>query len=399
MSVTFVAAAGGHAMIEDCVLLAVADSTIRRQMADGLASSGLCVHETNACGDAMKAVQREPVSVLLVDIHLPDGPCQPLLRACAALEPRAECILIASPEEMEVALTECESGRVYDVVQRRTADVGTVVRLVIRAAERRALRRQNAYLLAELRDARDELRGQAEFLVQVERLAAAGHSALAVARTAAGDAAVVEARLKAAERSGVAYGGLLEEARQASERCLSALRGLAALASDQMGEEAVDVNDVVVECCRLLQPVAETRGVRLVCALDTALPALRANPHRLHQAIAHVGLNAVEATLVGGLVRIETERLDGERPGVAVHVSDNGPGMPADVVAHLYEPFYTTRRLHQGTGLGLAATRAIVRAMHGDIRVETAAGQGTRVTLAFPAACANDPPVAHPMAA
>ncbi|HSV73318.1 MAG TPA: ATP-binding protein [Chthonomonadales bacterium] len=386
-------------MTEECVLLAVADPTVRRQVAAGLESSGLCAHNASGLREALAAVQRSAVSVLVTDTRLPDGPCQPLLASCRALEPPAECIVIVGPEDIEAALAECEAGRVYDIVQRRSADVGTVARLVVRAAEKRALRRQNAYLLTELRDARDELRGQAEFLVQVERLAAAGQSALAVARCAAGDAALVGAHLQAGCAPEAGTRPPLSEARQAAERCLGALHALTALDSDRAGEETVDANEAVNESFRLLSPVANARGVRLVRSLVTALPPLRVDPRRLQQAIAHVGLNAVHAAGDGGLVSLETERLEGELPGVAIRVTDTGPGMPQEMLGHLFRPFFTTRGLHKGTGLGLAATRTIVRAMRGEVRVESGAGRGTRVTITFPAVCARDVPQAGALAA
>jgi len=71
---------------------------------------------------------------------------------------------------------------------------------------------------------------------------------------------------------------------------------------------------------------------------------------------------------------------------VAVTVSDTGVGIPQDELAKIFTPFYTTKPVGQGTGLGLSACHGIVAAHGGEIRVESEVGIGTRITMLLPAA-------------
>ena len=102
-------------------------------------------------------------------------------------------------------------------------------------------------------------------------------------------------------------------------------------------------------------------------------------PARLAQwmgSVANVDLRA------GGTVRIETSRAPGGEDGVRLVVADNGPGIPADVLPRISEPFYTTKTA--GTGLGLPLSYNIIREHGGRVAVETAAGRGTTFIITLP---------------
>jgi signal transduction histidine kinase len=104
------------------------------------------------------------------------------------------------------------------------------------------------------------------------------------------------------------------------------------------------------------------------------------NPQTFRQAVLNVVKNAAEAAGSGGHVRIDIARANGH---ASIAVEDNGPGLSDAQRAHLFEPFFTTKA--DGTGLGLAVSRAAMRAQGGDVRAESSAG-GARFTLSLPAA-------------
>lgn len=110
--------------------------------------------------------------------------------------------------------------------------------------------------------------------------------------------------------------------------------------------------------------------------------ALLADRGYLLQVLLNLGTNAVEATDRGGTVRFNARR--GEGPEVIIEVSDNGSGIPPEVVRRIWEPFFTTKA--EGTGLGLAIVRTLVQKMGGTIRVESESGRGTLFRLHFPEA-------------
>ncbi len=120
-----------------------------------------------------------------------------------------------------------------------------------------------------------------------------------------------------------------------------------------------------------------------------ALPEIAANPDHLKQVFLNLVLNAIDAMPEGGTLHIHTapDRMDRENhpqsvPAVRVEFSDTGDGMPPHVLAHLFEPFYTTKE--RGTGLGLSISYGIIKAHNGQIAVESHIGLGTTFTILLP---------------
>jgi signal transduction histidine kinase len=121
------------------------------------------------------------------------------------------------------------------------------------------------------------------------------------------------------------------------------------------------------------------------------LPALRADRRSLKQIFLNLLSNAIKFTEKGGTVSIEANQA-GER--IAVTVADTGIGMdPADVEI-AFQPFGQVdnrlERRYEGTGLGLPLTRALVELHQGSIAIDSARGQGTRVTISLPCVMAEE---------
>ncbi|HBZ94529.1 MAG TPA: two-component sensor histidine kinase, partial [Pseudomonas sp.] len=104
-------------------------------------------------------------------------------------------------------------------------------------------------------------------------------------------------------------------------------------------------------------------------------------PAKISQALYNVLDNAAKAITGQGRIRV-TSRL-GEQDSVEVLVEDNGCGITAEDQARLFDPFFTTRPVGSGTGLGLTVAREIMAAHQGEILVRSKPGAGTRVTLRF----------------
>jgi PAS domain S-box-containing protein len=164
--------------------------------------------------------------------------------------------------------------------------------------------------------------------------------------------------------------------------------GLLSFARQSPGtREPVDVNAIIDDTVGLVEDPMRKSRVALRLELDRNLPRILGDPTTVQQVILNLLTNAREAMTDGGEVRIETA-LGGEAADhVRVTVSDTGPGMPPDVVAKIFEPFYTTKT--HGTGLGLAVSYGIVRDHGGTIDVESKPGEGTRFVLTFPVATAR----------
>jgi two-component system, NtrC family, nitrogen regulation sensor histidine kinase NtrY len=150
----------------------------------------------------------------------------------------------------------------------------------------------------------------------------------------------------------------------------------------QLKWQAVDVNQVVVEVLDLYQE--QTAEVRVATDLAGDLPSVQADPGRLRQVLHNLVKNALEA-LEGresGSLQVGTRCVPGPDCWFAeLRVEDNGPGIPETLLAHIFEPYVTTKP--KGTGLGLAIVKKIVEEHGGVLWAENLTGGGTSVVIRF----------------
>ena len=173
----------------------------------------------------------------------------------------------------------------------------------------------------------------------------------------------------------------------------------------------VEINGVVTGVEEMLRRMIG-EDVQLVTILGEGLPATRADPNQLQQALLNLAVNARDAMPQGGTLCIRTrlggrvgplperggiqntggppqaeevtDGVDGEGPGVVLEVSDTGEGIPEEIQERIFEPFFTTKEAGKGTGLGLSMVYGIVAQSGGRVEVDSAPGAGTTVRLHLP---------------
>ena len=147
--------------------------------------------------------------------------------------------------------------------------------------------------------------------------------------------------------------------------------------------EVVGAAELLQDALLLLEPLAQKAGIpiRLEAAAD--LPFLYVDRHRIQTALFNLVDNALEAMDHGGEIVI-TAHTTAQRAGVVVAVCDNGPGIPAELLERVCEPFFSTRENAGLRGLGLAIVKDILVAHGGRMEIESSSGVGTRVVLYFP---------------
>jgi PAS domain S-box-containing protein len=169
----------------------------------------------------------------------------------------------------------------------------------------------------------------------------------------------------------------------------------------------LDVNDLVRSMAELLgRSIGE--GVELKISLHDGLPVAKADANQLESALLNLAINARDAMPEGGVLTVATAvadldaryagRHEGLKPGqyVMVSVSDTGVGMTPEVLAKAYDPFFTTKAVGEGTGLGLSMVHGFVNQTGGHIRIHSQPGLGTSVKLYLPVA---EPRTEHETAA
>lgn len=188
----------------------------------------------------------------------------------------------------------------------------------------------------------------------------------------------------------------LEAILEAANRSADITRQLLAFARRQtITPKVLDLNDMVAGMLKMLRRLIG-EDIELGWNPGYELWKVKIDPSQLDQILANLCVNARDAIAGVGKIDIQTENLlldatgsDGHtdmEPGayVMLSVSDNGSGMEKDVVDHIFEPFYTTKELGHGTGLGLATVFGIVSQNGGHIRVYSEPGLGTTFKIYLP---------------
>jgi signal transduction histidine kinase len=238
-----------------------------------------------------------------------------------------------------------------------------------------------ADLAAALAHAQTEKERLGAELSQRERLAALGRVVTGVAHEVRNPLASIKLRVDLGRARPDTPPRLSDELRFVSEeitRLDRLVADLLVLAGRRSGPRAVaDLGALAQKRVCLLRPWAEERGVRIEIA-GAATAELDADA--VARAVDNLVRNAVEASPVGGVARIEVSERDGQ---ARVRVLDEGPGVPAARAIEMFEPFFTTKP--EGTGLGLALSRAIAAAHGGTLTYERGADH-TCFDLRLPAA-------------
>lgn len=144
---------------------------------------------------------------------------------------------------------------------------------------------------------------------------------------------------------------------------------------------AVNLNTIVQSILYFIDIRFQSRGIKIVERLDQHLPVIEADSVQISQVLVNLITNAIHAMAGGGKITIATKRKQNQ---VSLVVSDTGSGMSNEVKEKIFEPFYTTKPVGQGTGLGLSVVQGIVEEHKGKILVSSSPGKGSRFEIVLP---------------
>jgi two-component system, NtrC family, sensor kinase len=154
-------------------------------------------------------------------------------------------------------------------------------------------------------------------------------------------------------------------------------------------KETVDVARWADRALDVLRPLAARRQVALELRATTEAGSATFTSIEIQQVLSNVVMNALQASPEGGRVVVEVAR---DADAIRIEVRDRGAGIAPEALPHVFEPYFTTKRAGEGTGLGLSVAHGIVREHGGTIEISSALGEGTTVTARLPAEPVSERP-------
>ena len=233
-----------------------------------------------------------------------------------------------------------------------------------------------------------ELAQQRESLYQREKLAALGSLLAGVAHELNNPLSVVVARAVLLEEQGdSATQAAAAKIRTAAERCARIVRTFLAMARQQKPHRSlVAMNEVVSAALDITSYAIRTSSIEVTLDLAQDIPLILADADQLHQVLLNLVINAQQSLQdcpAPRRIRVES-RFDLTVDMIRITVADNGPGIPAHLRARVFEPYFTTKPIGVGTGVGLAVSLGIVEAHGGTLTVKCPVEGGAAFTIALP---------------
>ncbi len=257
---------------------------------------------------------------------------------------------------------------------------------------------RNAYV--ELEKTHGELKAMQETLVQSGKLAALGELTAGIAHelnqpltAIKGFAQEAQTLIKAMATAGPGaegdrkaladYLGEVEKGASKMERIISHLRGFTRKSTEDFRD--TDIHEVINEALKMLEQQFKSRGIVVERRYAADLPHVWANPFQLEQVFINLATNARDAIEAKkerrGKVMITSSHADGV---VNVRFEDNGVGIPDHLKSKIFNPFFTTKEVGKGMGLGLSISYGILSKLNASLFAESEAGKGTAFTVRLP---------------
>ncbi|MBI2069494.1 MAG: hypothetical protein HYT79_02750 [Elusimicrobia bacterium] len=240
----------------------------------------------------------------------------------------------------------------------------------------------------------DRLRESQSQLLRTERLSTLGHLVAYIAHEINNPIGIISTRAKLARLGSLDsfdpefLKETLEIVDRQSERVGKVVQSLLGF-SKSLPEikSAVDLNQALSEALSIAQPKISQKGIVLERMLDHSIPKIQARFNDLVHVFLNLINNAIDAMPRGGVLTAKTQASNGS---IETVIADTGEGISQENMEKLFEPFFTTKTRDQGTGLGLPISLSLVKALGGEIKVESSRGKGSSFKVVFPVPTSGD---------
>jgi signal transduction histidine kinase len=251
--------------------------------------------------------------------------------------------------------------------------------------------------LEKLRANEAELQRQQAALIQSEKLAAMGSLLAGVAHELNNPLFVVSGRAMMLEAAagGTPHAAAAQKIRGAADRCVRIVKTFLAMARQNRPQHGVVcLAEVVRSCLDVLDYTLQSGGIRVEIERDSVVPRVLGDADQLHQVLLNLMVNAQQA-MAGAegprVLRIQMKHRAARRL-VEIRVSDTGHGVPSGIRARIFDPYFTTKPMGLGTGVGLSVCLGIVHAHGGTLALDSEARPGATFVVTLPEAASQTMP-------
>jgi phosphoserine phosphatase RsbU/P len=359
------------------------DARLLRELLKEASSLRFNLQHVDRMAAAEAAMAAGGADVVLLDLSLPDAHGMETVGRMLRAAPDAAIIVLSGLDDETTALKAVQAGA-QDYLVKGHVEGPLLGRAIRYARERKRLEVERAQLLESERQARELAETAVQGRDEVLRVVAhdLGNSLSAVLVTTR-----FLLRTVSEGGEGATTRRYVENIRSLAEQMQRLRQDLLDAALLEAGRLAMEMEEIepatlVEESFDRYAPVAAEKGITLTRSMPERSLPIEADPARLLQVLANLLTNAVKFTPSQGRIDVGYELLD---QAVRYFVSDNGNGIPADNLPHLFDRFWTTRKGNpSGAGLGLAIARGIVEGHSGEIWAESTAGEGSTFYFTIP---------------
>lgn len=227
-------------------------------------------------------------------------------------------------------------------------------------------------------------------LVQNEKMAALGMLAGGVAHEInnplGGILAFAQLMMRDLDKKSSVYADL-QEIEHAAIRCKKIVEDLLSFSrqSYETEQQEVPINEMIDKILPLVRLKLRSSKIELLPKFDNSDPCVVGSPTRLQQVILNLLTNAAQAIGQGGTITVKTH-CNREQKIAQIEVEDNGCGIPSENLGRIFDPYFTTKDVTDGTGMGLSISYSIITEHKGQIEVESEVDCGTRFIITLPLA-------------
>jgi len=366
------------------LLLVDDEAEFRQTIAKRLAKRGLIADQAADGNGCLSILKKKAMDVVVLDVKMPGMGGIEVLRNITEKYPKTEVILLTGQATASDGVAGIKSGA-FDYLTK-PIELEHLFNKILQAFEK--IQRQEA----EQKEAQNRKQMEQQ-MIATERLASLGtlaagvaheiNNPLAIIRESAGWMRQLFAKdeLKNSPRHQDFTKALdkVENSVERASRITHQLLGFVGKSESAVLE--VNLVELVEETLQLITHEAQNRDIQIERQMDPSLDMIWSDAHQIRQVLLNLLTNAMYAVNSNGTITIAVEDVG---DSLQVAVSDTGPGIAKENLAKIFEPFFSTKPVGRGTGLGLFVSRGMAEKLGGSIEVSSTIGQGACFRIRLP---------------